>query len=139
MKHNKYHAKNNCFDFVAVKIKAVARYEISSRDLLRQRLALKTLFVEDGVPTQLDDTPQGFEKDAAIHFARAQDAIDEHDGNFLDDEAHAVGCEFHLYLERIALELDAIQIDGLQHLTAIAHIARRRVTHLHARNQAHIG
>ena len=99
----------------------------------------KTSLIEDSVPAQLDYTPQRFKENAAVHLARAQHAIDKHDGHLLDLEAHAVGGKLHLDLEGVALELDGVEIDGLEHLAAIAHEACRGVTHLHAGNQSHIG
>ena len=85
---------------------------ISCSNLLGQGLAGKALLVENGIQAQLDNTPQCLKEDATVHLACAQHAVDEHNGYLLDNEAHTVGCKLHFNLERIALELDAVQVDG---------------------------
>ena len=89
---------------------------LTFRQLLGERTAHEAFLVEDGVPPQLNHAPQGLKEDARVHLARSQHAVHKHDGYLLDPEAHAVGSELHLDLEGIDLELDGVQIDGLQHL-----------------------
>ena len=105
--------KSGCFDFISIKIKAATLIHCSCRDLLGQGLAYEPRLVENGIPPQLDDAPQGLKEDAAVHLARALNTVDKHDGDFLDGESHAMGCKLHLDLESIALELDGIEIEGL--------------------------
>ena len=115
------------------------RLTIATRRLAARDATLEAFLVENRVPTQLDHPPQRLKEDAAVHLARAQNTVNEHNGYLLDGEAHAMGCELHLNLECIALELDGIQVDGLQHLATVAHIAGSGIFHLHARNQPDIG
>ena len=103
------------------------------------RLSCELVFpVEGAAPLELDHAKHGLAKDAAVHLAGAQHAVDKHDGHLYNLEAHLVGGVFHLDLEGIALKLNLVEVDALQHLSPVAHKAGCGVVHVHAGDDAHI-
>ena len=96
------------------------------------------VFPEPSVPAQTHHAKERLAEDAAAHLARAFAAVDKHHRHLLNLEANLVGGVFHLNLESIALEADLIEVDGLQHATAIADEASGGVVYADARDEAHI-
>lgn len=96
------------------------------------------LFTLDFAEAEFDDAPEGFAEDAAGHFGGAFLAVDKDDGHFRYLEAQFVGCVLHFYLEAVAVHADVVEVDGAQHLGAVALEAGRAVVNLHSKNLADV-
>src|SRR5688500_5419407 len=66
----------------------------------------------------LPDHAHGLRYYAAAHLAGAVLAVVEDDRGFLDLEAHLVGAVGDLYLERVAVGADVVQVERFQYLAA---------------------
>ena len=82
-------------------------------------------------PFQLQDTEQCLPENGRVHFGGTQHPVDKDDRHFDNLEPTDVSREFHLNLESIPLEMDMIQVDGLQYAPTIAFKPSRRVMYLH--------
>src|SRR5690348_7527046 len=79
--------------------------------------------------------PHGFEHDRAAHLRVPLGAVDEDDRHLGDAEAGALGPVRGLDLERVALGVDPVEGDRLQHLAADALEAAGEVAHLNAEDR----
>ena len=77
--------------------------------------------MEQAVPFQPDNSEHGFSENAAVHLRCSQFAVDKDNRHFLYIRSAFVSGKFHFYLESIPFEADAVQIDGLQYLAAVAY------------------
>ena len=96
------------------------------------------ILLEPTIPPQTHDSESGFGEDASGHLARAQLAVDEDDGHFLDAEAAFVGGELHLNLEGVAFEADGVEVNGLEHLAAVADETGGGVVNVQAGDELHV-
>ena len=83
------------------------------------------IFAEEAAQFEFDNSEDGLPKDTRIHFALAQDPVDEDDGYLLYVEPALVGCKLHFYLKSVAFESDFVQLDGFEYLTASSYVSRR--------------
>ena len=105
---------------------------------MTRSLASLGILAEPSVPSEAHDTEYGLAKDAAVHLRGAQLAVDEDDGYLLDLESALIGGEFHLYLEGVAFEAYLVELNGLQHLAAVALEACGSILHLDTRHKLHV-
>lgn len=94
--------------------------------------------MEQAVPFQPDNSEHGFSENTAVHLGCSQFAVDEDNRHFLYIRSAFVSGEFHFYLESIPFEADAVQIDGLQYLAAVAYKAGGSVMYGQSRDKPYI-
>ena len=96
------------------------------------------IFAEEAAQFEFDNSEDGLPKDTRIHFALAQDPVDEDDGYLLYVEPALVGCKLHFYLKSVAFESDFVQLDGFEYLTAVAYESGSGVVYLQPCDEAYI-
>ena len=94
--------------------------------------------MEQAVPFQPDNSEHGFSENTAVHLGCSQFAVDEDNRHFLYIRSAFVSGEFHFYLESIPFEADAVQIDDLQYLAAVAYKAGGSVMYGQSRDKPYI-
>ena len=94
--------------------------------------------MEQAVPFQPDNSEHGFSENTAVHLGCSQFAVDEDNRHLLYIRSAFVSGEFHFYLESIPFEADAVQIDGLQYLAAVAYKAGGSVMYGQSRDKPYI-
>lgn len=87
---------------------------------------------------QLDDTENGFTENTAVHLRATQLAVDEDNRHFHHFEPALIGSEFHLYLKGITFEADGIEVDGFQHLAAVALEAGSGIMNRQTGDESHV-
>ena len=94
--------------------------------------------LEPTVKTEPHHPKHGLAKYSAAHLACAENSVYKDDWHFYNLEAVFVCRKLHLNLERISLETNLVEVDGLENLSAIALESGCRVVNLHSRNYADV-
>src|SRR3954468_2419214 len=90
----------------------------------------------EGAEPQGRDLPDRLEHDAAAHLGAAAFAVGEGDRHLGDAEAGAQRAVGGLDLERVAARGDRIEVDRLEHLSAVALEAGGHIAHFHLQEHA---